>query len=260
MGLPVLILGFSGSGKTTSLRNFGEHELALVNVNGKYLPFRGHFSKKFVSDNTIEIQNFIKSAKSKAIAVDDSQYIMVNEFMRRAKETGFQKFTDIGKNFWELVRFVRELPEDVIVYFLNHIETGDDGRQKVKTIGKLLDEKTNIEGMFTIVLKTVVLDGKYFFATQTDGADPCKSPMGLFDNVLIPNDLKMVDETIRTYYKLIPEQFCADCGSTIMPTSTLSVSDIVTRGTEKFGRILCAKCANKAIEAMKNEQSETVSE
>lgn len=248
MGLPVLVLGFSGSGKTTSLRNFSTDGLALVNVNGKYLPFRGRFSEQIVSDNTVEIQRFIKSAKAKAIAVDDSQYIMVNEFMRRAKETGYQKFTDIGKNFWDLVSFVRTLPEDVIVYFLNHIETGDDGRQKVKTVGKLLDEKTNIEGMFTIVLKTVVEDGKYYFATQTDGADPCKSPMGLFENMFIQNDLKMVDEAIRTYYSLIPEQFCADCGRTIMPTSRLSVADIVKIGTEKFGRVLCNSCARKAAE------------
>lgn len=252
MGLPVLILGFSGSGKTTSLRNFGAEELALVNVNGKYLPFRGRFSQQLVSDNTAEIANFIKSAKAKVIAVDDSQYIMVNEFMRRAKETGYQKFTDIGKNFWDLVSLVRTLPEDVIVYFLNHIETGDDGRQKVKTVGKLLDEKTNIEGMFTIVLKTVVMDGKYFFATQTDGADPCKSPMGLFDKVLIPNDLKMVDETIRTYYGLVPEHFCADCGAVIMPTSKRSAKELADASTAKFGRILCAECA-KAVLADSSE-------
>lgn len=257
MGLPVLILGFSGSGKTTSLRNFGEQELALVNVNGKYLPFRGNFSEKLVSDSTTEIQNFIRSTKAKAIAVDDSQYIMVNEFMRRAKETGYQKFTDIGKNFWDLVSLVRKLPEDVIVYFLNHIETGEDGRQKVKTVGKLLDEKTNIEGMFTIVLKTVVQDGKYFFATQTDGADPCKSPMGLFDSMLIPNDLKMVDETIRTYYRLIPEQICADCGKTIMPTSKRSVSEIVEGCKQKFGRILCRDCMKAVMEL---EQTPPVSE
>lgn len=257
MGLPVLILGFSGSGKTTSLRNFGAEELALVNVNGKYLPFRGRFSQQLVSDNTAEIANFIKSATAKAIAVDDSQYIMVNEFMRRAKETGYQKFTDIGKNFWDLVSLVRTLPEDVIVYFLNHIETGDDGRQKVKTVGKLLDEKTNIEGMFTIVLKTVVTDGKYFFATQTDGADPCKSPMGLFENILIPNDLKMVDETIRTYYELVPAQYCADCGKTIMPTSKRTVADIVAGSTAKFGRILCSACAKAVVE---NESAPTVSE
>jgi len=105
----------------------------------------------------------MKAQTAKSIAVDDSQYLMVNEFMRRAKETGYQKFTDIAKNFWELVRSVEMLPEDVIVYFLNHLDTGEDGRQKAKTIGKLLDEKITVEGMFTTVLKTVVVDGKYLF-------------------------------------------------------------------------------------------------
>ena len=173
MGLAILVLGFSGSGKSASLRNFKEDELALVNVNGKQLPFRTQFKSMIHTDNYGEIERFMKAQTAKSIAVDDSQYLMVNEFMRRAKETGYQKFTDIAKNFWELVRSVEMLPEDVIVYFLNHLDTGEDGRQKAKTIGKLLDEKITVEGMFTTVLKTVVVDGKYLFATQTDGTDTC---------------------------------------------------------------------------------------
>ncbi|RGG61740.1 ATP-binding protein, partial [Ruminococcus sp. AF18-29] len=200
MGLAILVLGFSGSGKSASLRNFKEDELALVNVNGKQLPFRTQFKSTIHTDNYGEIERFMKAQTAKSIAVDDSQYLMVNEFMRRAKETGYQKFTDIAKNFWELVRSVEMLPEDVIVYFLNHLDTGEDGRQKAKTIGKLLDEKITVEGMFTTVLKTVVVDGKYLFATQTDGTDTCKSPIGLFDSMYISNDLKLVDEALRTYY------------------------------------------------------------
>ena len=149
MGLAILVLGFSGSGKSASLRNFKEDELALVNVNGKQLPFRTQFKSTIHTDNYGEIERFMKAQTAKSIAVDDSQYLMVNEFMRRAKETGYQKFTDIAKNFWELVRSVEMLPEDVIVYFLNHLDTGEDGRQKAKTIGKLLDEKITVEGMFT---------------------------------------------------------------------------------------------------------------
>ena len=147
MGLAILVLGFSGSGKSASLRNFKEDELALVNVNGKQLPFRTQFKSTIHTDNYSEIERFMKAQTAKSIAVDDSQYLMVNEFMRRAKETGYQKFTDIAKNFWELVRSVEMLPEDVIVYFLNHLDTGEDGRQKAKTIGKLLDEKITVEGM-----------------------------------------------------------------------------------------------------------------
>ncbi len=256
MGLPVLILGFSGSGKSASMRNFGEDELALANVNGKYLPFRTQFKSVLNSDSSADIIRFIGSRTEKSIVIDDSQYIMANEFMRRAKESGFQKFTDIGKNFWNLVKAVEALPNDVIVYFLHHLETGEDGRQKTKTIGKMLDEKINVEGMFTIVLKTVVADGNYLFATQTDGNDTCKSPMGLFDTMYIPNDLKMVDETIRTYYRLAPEHFCADCGKAIMPASGRTAAQIVAGSTAKFGRKLCIDCGKKAA----SEQSSTVSE
>ena len=116
MGLPVLILGFSGSGKSASLRNFGADELALVNVNGKSLPFRTQFSSTLNSDNYEKIESFINHQNHKSIAVDDAQYLMANEYMRRAKETGFQKFTDIGKNFWSLVKMVENLPSDTIVF------------------------------------------------------------------------------------------------------------------------------------------------
>ena len=144
MGLPVLILGFSGSGKSASMRNFGADEIALVNVNGKYLPFRTQFKSVLNSDNCEKIKQFITNRTEKTIVIDDSQYIMANEFMRRAKENSYQKFTDIGKNFWDLIKAVEALPNDVIVYFLHHLETGEDGRQKVKTVGKLLDEKINV--------------------------------------------------------------------------------------------------------------------
>ncbi len=255
MGLPVLILGFSGSGKSASMRNFGDNEFALVNVNGKYLPFRTKSIPTLNSDNCESIKQFISSQTVKTIVVDDSQYIMVNEFMRRAKETGYQKFTDIGKNFWNLIKTVEALPNDVIVYFLHHLETGEDGRQKAKTVGKLLDEKINVEGMFTIVLKTVVTDGKYLFATQTDGHDTCKSPMGMFDSMYISNDLKMVDETIRTYYRLVPEHFCADCGQVIMPANGRTVAQLVAGSTAKFGRKLCIECGRK----LASEQAQNVS-
>lgn len=259
MGLPVLVLGFSGSGKSASMRNFKEDEIALVNVNSKPLPFRTKFQSVLNSDNYKEIASFISNQTAKVIVIDDTQYLMANEFMRRAKETGFQKFTDIGKNFWDLVKMVEKLPEDTVVYFLSHLETGEDGRQKVKTIGKLLDEKITVEGMFTIVLKTVASDGKYLFATQTDGSDTCKSPMGLFDQMYIPNDLKQVDETLRIYYGFTIEQGCDSCGNPIMPVNGKSSKEIA-KGTKKaYGKKLCWKCA--VIERKKATEigTETVS-
>lgn len=259
MGLAVLVLGFSGSGKSASLRSFGADELSLVNVNGKPLPFRTQFKNAIGSDDYQSIQGFMKQQKTKAIAIDDAQYLMANEFMRRSKETGYQKFTDIGKNYWELVKAVEALPTDTIVYFLSHLETDDDGRQKAKTVGKLLDEKITVEGMFTTVLKTVVIDGKYYFSTQTDGKDTCKSPIGLFAEQYIPNDLKMVDEALRAYYRFDEEHICEECSSTIMPSSGRSIQQIVDGSQKVYGKKLCMACVAKKVSEAKNNAAATVS-
>ena len=123
--------------------------------------------------------------------------------MRNAKVNGYQKFTDIALNFWTLVQtVVNDLPDQKIVYFMAHTERDASGNEKMKTIGKMLDEKITIEGLFTIVMKTVVQDGRYMFSTQTNGQDTVKTPMGMFDQPLIDNDLRMVDMTIREYYGL----------------------------------------------------------
>lgn len=262
MGLPVLILGFSGSGKSTSLRNFGADELALVNVNGKPLPFRTQFKSIVNSDNYEEIERFIRKDNHKAIAIDDTQYLMANEYMRRAKETGYQKFTDIGRNFWELVKLVEKLPADTIVYFLSHLDIDESGRQKAKTIGKLLDDKITVEGMFTTVLKTVVVDGNYYFATQNDGNDTTRSPMGLFDSMYIANDLKIVDEALRTYYAFQPEEKCADCGLAILSDGKRTVQQIIDGTTKCYGKQLCMNCVNRLVAKRKGAKNAapTVSE
>lgn len=251
MGLPILILGYSGSGKSASMRNFGEDEITLINVNGKQLPFRTQFRTVLCSDQYPEIERCMKQQTHKVIVIDDTQYLMANEFMRRAKETGFQKFTDIGKNFWELVRSVQDLPPDVIVYFLNHIDTDEDGRQKIKTIGKLLDEKITVEGMFTTVLKTVVVDGRYLFATQTDGRDSCKSPIGLFQSMYIDNDLKAVDSALRVYYGIEPEIICGDCGRPVQAFRDKTASQIAEGTSRTYGRPLCWGCACKRVKQRK---------
>ena len=200
MGVPVLILGESGSGKSASMRNFKPGEIGIINVSGKPLPFRNNL-KTVNTDSYEDIVKTIIAAKAKALVIDDAQYLMANEFMRTAKVTGYQKFTDLALNFWRLIQVViNNLPPDKIVYFLAHVERDANGNEKMKTIGKLLDEKITIEGLFTIVLKTVVQDRHYQFATQTNGQDTVKTPMGMFDDLLIENDLKMVDSTIREYY------------------------------------------------------------
>ena len=207
MAITVMILGESGTGKSASLRNFTQDDLAVVNVIGKPLPFRSRHFETLNSDSYDAIRKFMNKTTKKSIVIDDAQYLMANEFMRRAKEKGYEKFTEIGQNYWNFINFCRSLPEDVVVYFLQHVETGTDGTTiKAKTIGKMLDEKVTLEGMFSIVLRTYVNEGEYSFSTQNNGSDTVKSPVGMFDGELIPNDLKAVDNQIREYYDLKPEE------------------------------------------------------
>jgi hypothetical protein len=202
MGIPVMVLGESGTGKSTSLRNFTPDEIGIINVCGKPLPFRNQMND-LKTDNYLKIEKALKASEKKAAVIDDCQYLLANEYMRQAKVTGYQKFTDIAQNFWTLVQVViRELPEDMIVYFLGHVERDANGNEKFKTIGKMLDEKITVEGMFTIVLKTSVQDGRYLFSTRNSGSDTVKTPIGMFDEAYIDNDLKMVDTAIREYYNL----------------------------------------------------------
>lgn len=169
----------------------------------KPLPFKGRFAETYNGDNYTEIAKAINKTKCKSIVIDDAQYLMANEFMRRSSEVGYQKFTDIANNFWTLITSVTDdLPFDVIVYFLMHTDMDDNGNEKAKTIGKLLDEKICIEGMSSIVLKTAVKDGVYSFLTQNNGHDTVKSPLGMFPTYEIENDLKKVDTAIREYWEL----------------------------------------------------------
>lgn len=203
MAIPVLILGESGTGKSASLRNFKKNEVAIINVAGKPLPFKNDLLK-MQTDDYQKITRALLGMKSKTAVIDDAQYLLANEFMRRSSEKGYDKFTDIAKNYWSLITdtVVRKMPADKIVYFLSHLERDQNGYEKVKTIGKLLDEKITVEGLFTIVLKTHVEDGKYSFATHNSGMDTVKSPIGMFADDLIDNDLKMVDDIIREYYDI----------------------------------------------------------
>ena len=203
MAIPVLILGQSGTGKSYSMKNFKEDEICLISVQKSLLPFRKKFNEVVVTDSYTEIINAMKKTTKKVIVIDDTQYLMCNEFMRRATEKGYDKFTEIAQNFWSLVvQEVNKLADDVIVYLLCHTATDENGVEKMKTIGKLVDEKITPEGLFTIVLKTAVSDGQYYFITQNNGKDTVKSPEEMFSTYAINNDLKYVDEKIRNYYEL----------------------------------------------------------
>ena len=203
MAIPVLILGQSGTGKSYSMKNFNEDEICLISVQKSLLPFRKKFKNTVVTDAYSKIIDTMKSTDKKVIVIDDTQYLMCNEFMRRATEKGYDKFTEIAQNFWSLVvQEINGLADDVIVYLLCHTATDDNGVEKMKTIGKLVDEKITPEGLFTIVLKTAVSDGQYYFITQNNGKDTVKSPEEMFSTYAINNDLKYVDEKIRNYYEL----------------------------------------------------------
>lgn len=212
MGQLVYVLGRSGTGKSYSLRYFKPEEVAIVNVESKILPFRTAFEYKcFNTDEASRVAELLTAlgTEYKRIVIDDFQYLMSNEFMRRAKEKGYDKFTEIAEHAWSVADTVKKLPTDVIVYVLCHTDTDNDGFERLKTIGKLLDEKIVLEGMSTIVLKTNVSDGEYTFITQNNGKDTTKTPEGMFDSYAIRNNLKYVDDKIRSYYHL-GEEFKED--------------------------------------------------
>lgn len=201
MGIPVLVLGESGSGKSTSLRNFNEGEIGIFNVAGKPLPFRKKLPK---ADNATyaTIHKSLSDPKLKTYAIDDSQYLMAFESFDHAKDTGFGKFTNMALNFRNLIDFVvKNTPDDVIVYFLHHTETMDDGKVKAKTLGKMLDRQLTVEGLFSIVLLCTTEGSEHYFLTNSDGTNPAKSPMDMFE-MRIDNDLKAVDTAIREYWEL----------------------------------------------------------
>lgn len=202
MGIPVLILGESGSGKSASLRNFEAEDVSIFNVAAKPLPFRKKLPTKATSDYNAIVNGISKSQK-KAFVIDDSQYLMCFESFSRVKETGYGKYTDFALHFYNLVQFIiKHTPPDVIVYFLHHTETDSNtGKTKAKTMGKMLDNQLTLEGLFSIVLICTTDGKKHSFITQSDGFTPCKSPMEMFP-FEIDNDLKAVDQTIREYYEL----------------------------------------------------------
>lgn len=213
MGFPVMILGESGTGKSTSMRNLNPERTLLIQTVRKPLPFRSKewkawdgANKKgsiFVTDKWDSMITIFKRAPGYGkdiVVIDDFQYLLANEFMRRTHEKGFDKFTEIGHHAWSVLMEAQDIGYDTRFYFLSHTQTDENGNTKAKTIGKLLDDKITIEGLFTIVLRTMKNDQGYFFSTQNNGSDTVKSPMGLFPNCPIENDLAMIDNEICEYY------------------------------------------------------------
>ena len=203
MAEKVLIQGESGTGKTFSMHNMDPNTTVIVSPEKRRLPFRTPFNMLYGETDSKKIIRFMKDSVkqgAKSIIIDDFQYILAIPYMNRIHESGWDKYNDFGGNYFDILDVCKELPDDVIVYFMTHTETLDDGITRTKLIGKLLREKITVEGLFTIVLRTLVADGKYYFATQNNGKDTTKSPEGMFPTYAIENDLAYVDEKIRSYY------------------------------------------------------------
>ena len=203
--VPVLLIGKSGSGKSTSLRNFTREEVAVVNVLGKPLPFKSDI-KAPKCDDYNQILKAIAGTKKKTIVIDDANYLITNEFMNKSSVKGFDKYNEMGNNFFNLINGIKNIEGGKVVYLIMHEDSDENGNIKPKTIGKLLDDKVNIQGMFTICIRSMFDNGNYLFRLKTNGQDCVKTPFGMFDSDTMENDLKAFNEVVRAYYDLDVEK------------------------------------------------------
>lgn len=205
MGMPVLCYGKSGSGKSRSLKFFSPEEILLINIEGKELPFRSSFKYICRTDSLDTIISQIQKMPCKIAVIDDAGYLMTHHFMdnhrNKKGSASFDMYDDIADTMYYLIqRIKKETEPDVIVYIMLHEDTNDAGDTKIRTIGKLIDNKVCLEGMVTVCLRCMSDNGKHFFRTQTDGFDITKSPEEMFEDTEIDNNLKFVDDTIRSFY------------------------------------------------------------
>lgn len=212
MSVATLILGSSGSGKSTSLRNLDPAKTLLIQCIKKPLPFRATGWKTrltFKSEgNVIQtsdpalIEKLMRSSPHEIVVIDDYQAVLINELLSRSSEKGYDKFTDIAKSAWNVFNAAGDLSEHRRVYIMAHTQSDETGQIRMKTVGKMVDSMIVPEGYFTIVLRTEVINGNYKFSTQTNGQDCAKSPMGMFADTQIDNDLAAIDEQIQDFYQL----------------------------------------------------------
>lgn len=212
MAIPIMILGESGSGKTRSAKNLNPEETLIIQPIKKPLPFRSaawkQWNKADKTGSVIKadkygiIKSWIDAAESlgkKFIIIDDAQYIMLCDELRRSDETGFKKFVEMAKDYVDLVTHITNHESKLIVYFMTHTETSEDGHITAKTTGKMIREKVVLEGLFSIVLRCHARDGQHYFTTKTNGFDCVKTPEDMFTTEQIENDLSLVNQAVIDY-------------------------------------------------------------
>ena len=201
----VLLMGASGTGKSTSLRNLPAEETAIINVTNKPMPFRNKNGLKIVTcTNYEQMINAIIKTDKRIIVVDDSSYMMTFENFEKATQKGYDKFTTMAINYYNLIETPKKCDGEKIIYFITHEEIDENGISHPKSIGKMLSQQLVIEGLFSIVLRSMQKENQYVFQTHNDGTSVCKSPIDMFEDDFIPNDLAEVDKTIREYYGFKP--------------------------------------------------------
>lgn len=212
MSNATLIIGQSGTGKSTSLRNLDHKSTFILNVLDKPLPFRGYKSKYnselknyYATDDWVKLCEYIRAIDErrpeiKTLIIDDFQYLLANEFMKRASERGFDRFTDIAQHAWMVIKTLTSTRPDLYCFVLSHSDTDSQGKVKAKTIGKMLEDKITLEGMFTVCFHSMIVDDQYKFLTQSDGVHLAKSPLGMFDDKLIDNDLNLIIPIMQDYF------------------------------------------------------------
>lgn len=206
MGNLVLVLGRSGSGKSRSLKGFKRGEVGVFSVAHKRLPFKGDLPVD-TKPTYARIEASLRANKLRAYVIDDANYLMAFKNFELSEVKGYDKFVTMAKDFETLLTCAANTSEDTNVYFMMHPDVDADGREKPKTIGRMLDEKLCVEGMFPIVIDARVrVDDEgthYEFVTRNDGYNLAKAPEGMLPEVM-PNDLKAVDSAIREYWGMAP--------------------------------------------------------
>jgi len=225
MAIVVSIAGIPGTGKTRSIGSMNPENIMIFKPNGKPFSFgNARYFKKWNGEkkegcwaktlNYEDIQSgmkaFVENYGKKVIIIEDSTHLIVDEFMKTALVKGFEKFSMMAQNYYNMIKSAEDLDDDVVVYLINHTDETKMGQVKIKTIGNMLDEKVDIPSLLTVALQSVKEKKKYQFKTQAGENDFFKSPEGMFEDEYIPNDLSIVDKAIREYYGMEPISYFED--------------------------------------------------